>query len=58
MPHLLAMAEFVTKVHAICMKCGNVATYSYRLTNQKDKVVLGESEKYEARCRNCFFEDD
>ncbi len=58
MPYLLAMAEFVTKVHAICIKCGNVATYSYRLTNQKDKVVLGESEKYEARCRNCFFEDD
>lgn len=58
MPNLLAMAEFVTKVHAICMKCGNVATYSYRLTSQKDKVVFGESEKYEARCRNCFFEDD
>ncbi len=53
-PQLIATAEFVTKVHAICMKCGDVASYSYRLSSQKDKVVLGETESYEARCRNCF----
>ena len=58
MPNLMAIAEFVTKVHAICIKCGDLATYSYRLTDQKDKVVLGEKGKYEARCRNCFFEDE
>ncbi len=57
MPHLIATAEFVTKVHAICMKCGDVASYSYRLTSQKEKVVIGETESYEARCRNCFFND-
>jgi len=57
MPALMAQAEFVTKVHAICKKCGAIASYSYRLTGQKDKVVLGENEEYEARCRKCFFED-
>ncbi len=57
MPHLIATAEFVTKVHAICMKCGDVASYSYRLTSQKDQVVLGETDSYQARCRNCFFDE-
>lgn len=56
MPQLLAIAEFVTKVHAICMKCGDLASHSYRLTAAKEKVVLGEKESYEARCRRCFFE--
>lgn len=56
MPQLLAIAEYVTKVHAICMKCGELASYSYRLVEVKDKVVLGEKESYEARCRKCFFE--
>jgi thymidine kinase len=56
MPQLLAIAEYVTKVHAICMKCGDLASYSYRLVEVKDKVVLGEKESYEARCRKCFFE--
>ena len=55
MPNLIATAEFITKVHAICMKCGDIASYSYRLTSEKNKVVLGEAENYEARCRNCFF---
>lgn len=55
MPQLLAIAEYVTKVHAICMKCGDLASYSYRLVEVKDKVVLGEKESYEARCRKCFF---
>lgn len=57
MPQLLAIAEYVTKVHAICMKCGNLASYSFRLTSTKEKVLLGEKDSYEARCRNCFFED-
>ena len=57
MPGLMAIAEFVTKVHAICMQCGELASYSYRLSNQKDQVLLGEQDRYEARCRNCFFND-
>ncbi|GAB3658661.1 thymidine kinase [Echinicola sediminis] len=57
MPQLMAMAEFVTKVHAICMKCGNLASYSFRLSDAKQKVVLGEKDSYEARCRKCFYED-
>ncbi|KEO73034.1 thymidine kinase [Anditalea andensis] len=57
MPQLLAIAEYVTKVHAICMKCGALASYSYRLSEGKDKVMLGEKDIYEARCRRCFYED-
>lgn len=57
MPGLMGIAEFVTKVHAICMKCGGVASYSYRLTTSDQKVLLGEQEAYEARCRHCFYED-
>lgn len=54
MPQLMSMAEYVTKVHAICMVCGEVASYSYRLSGQKERVLLGEADKYEARCRHCF----
>lgn len=54
MPELMAMAEFVTKVHAICMVCGEVASHSYRLTPSKEQVLLGETDSYEARCRRCF----
>jgi thymidine kinase len=57
MPQLMAIAEYVTKVHAICMKCGDLAAFSFRLTSSMDKVVLGEKEAYEARCRKCFLED-
>ncbi|MEQ6121815.1 thymidine kinase [Reichenbachiella sp. MALMAid0571] len=57
MPALMSIAEFVTKVHAICMKCGGVASYSHRLLNSDEKVMLGERETYEARCRNCFYQD-
>lgn len=57
MPRLMAIAEYVTKVHAICMKCGDLAAFSLRLSDAKEKVVLGEKESYEARCRKCFFED-
>jgi thymidine kinase len=54
MPHLLAVAEYITKVHAICPHCGNLATHSYRLIAQSDMVLLGEKESYEPRCRNCY----
>lgn len=54
MPQLLSIANYVTKLHAICMQCGGIASYSYRTTQNKDQVVLGEKEHYEARCRNCF----
>lgn len=57
MPELMALAEYVTKVHAICMKCGQLASFSFRLSNSKEKVVVGEKESYEARCRKCFYED-
>jgi thymidine kinase len=54
MPVLMAIAESVTKVHAVCVRCGNQATYSYRLVPSKEKVLLGEKESYEPRCRICF----
>ncbi|MFD2145183.1 thymidine kinase [Mucilaginibacter antarcticus] len=54
MPTLMAIAESVTKVHAVCMRCGNPALYSYRLVPGKDKVLLGEKESYEPRCRVCY----
>ena len=53
-PALLATAEFVTKVHAICMRCGNLANYSHRIIANETLVVLGEAENYEPLCRNCF----
>ncbi len=53
-PQLLSTAEYVTKVHAICMVCGDVACYSFRLTPTDDQVMLGETSTYEARCRRCF----
>ena len=53
-PALLAKAEYITKVHAICPHCGNLATHSYRLSEETDTVVLGEKDKYEPRCRLCY----
>jgi len=53
-PNLLAVAEYITKVHAICQHCGNLATHSYRLIPEKSQVMLGEKESYEARCRTCY----
>jgi len=53
-PQLLAIAEYLTKVHAICPHCGSLATHSYRLTSETDQVVLGENDKYEPRCRICY----
>jgi thymidine kinase len=54
MPHLLAIAEFVTKTHAICVKCGETANYSQRTFESAELVEVGASGKYEARCRRCF----
>lgn len=56
MPYLMATAEFVTKVHAICAKTGELGSYSFRLSPKKDKVMLGEQQQYEARNRKSFFE--
>ena len=54
MPALLSVAEYITKLHAICSHCGNLATHSYRLVPDADQVMLGEKESYEARCRTCY----
>ncbi|MFT7614393.1 MAG: thymidine kinase [Parvicellaceae bacterium] len=54
MPSLMAQAEFVTKVHAICVQCGNLANHSHRLTDSKDLVLLGQVEEYQPLCRVCF----
>ena len=53
-PHLMAVAEYVTKVHAICMQCGGLAQYSYRYSKKGDQVLLGEKDAYEPRCRSCY----
>jgi len=54
MPFLLAKADYITKLHAICVKCGNIANYSYRKSTQTGQVLLGEKEMYEPRCRYCY----
>jgi thymidine kinase len=54
-PYLLAKAEYITKLHAICVKCGNIANYSYRKGNQSGKLLLGEKDMYEPRCRHCYY---
>jgi|ERR1041385_534446 len=54
MPQLLAIAEYITKTHAICMKCGQPANYSQRTFESEERVAVGASDKYEARCRGCF----
>lgn len=54
MPALLAIAEYVTKVHAICMRCGNLAQYSHRKSNEEQVVLLGEKDIYEPLCRGCY----
>ncbi len=53
-PHLLAIAEYITKTHAICVLCGNPANHTQRITKDTRKVVVGATDVYEARCRNCF----
>lgn len=56
MDELMAIAEYITKVHAICVNCGRIASYSYRRTKSDQTVVLGEKDVYEALCRTCFYE--
>jgi thymidine kinase len=56
-PALLATAEYVTKVHAICVKCGNLANHSHRMAENEKLVMLGETDSYEPLCRNCFVEN-
>jgi len=53
-PNLLAVAEYITKTHAICNVCGNPANHTFRKTRDKDTIVVGTTDIYEARCRNCF----
>ena len=53
-PSLLSIAEYVTKVHAICMRCGNLAQYSFRKSEEAQVVLLGEKDKYEPLCRVCY----
>jgi thymidine kinase len=54
MPHLLAIAEYITKTLAICMVCGNPANHTQRLVASQERVLLGAQGAYEARCRHCF----
>jgi thymidine kinase len=56
MPALMATAEYVTKVHAICVKCGNLAYVSHRLVDGDKQVLLGEKMEYEPLCRDCYHE--
>lgn len=56
MPNLLAIADYITKLHAICMKCGNIANVSFRKVGGENQVMLGEKETYEPRCRKCYHE--
>ena len=54
MPQLLAIAEYVTKVHAICLSCGNLAQFSHRTVGHKEQVMVGAVEEYKPLCRSCF----
>lgn len=58
MPRMMAIADSVTKLNAVCVKCGNPAMYSYRLAPDESQVLLGEKESYEPRCRNCYHAED
>lgn len=54
MPELMAVADYVSKVHAICVRCGNVAQFSHRLSSSEKQVMLGEKNEYEPLCRVCY----
>ena len=56
MPALLSVAEYVTKVHAICVSCGNLAQFSYRFSDESGQVLVGAVERYKPLCRSCFNE--
>ena len=57
-PRLLSVAEYVTKVHAICVKCGNLAHYTHRLSEDEKLIVLGETDIYEPLCRICYAKEN
>ncbi len=57
-PDMLARADYITKLHAICVKCGNIANYSYRKSVEDGQILLGEKELYEPRCRDCFYKEE
>ena len=57
-PGLMTTSEFVTKLHAICVKCGGLASFSFRVKPSSEKILLGATEEYEARCRNCFYAEN
>lgn len=54
MPELMAIADYVSKVHAICMRCGDIAQFSNRLISNEKQILLGEKSEYEPLCRNCY----
>jgi thymidine kinase len=56
-PQLMAIAEYVTKVHAVCMKCGSLANHSFRTVPNSARIVLGEQDSYMPLCRKCFVEE-
>ena len=58
MPAMLSIADYITKVHAICMKCGDIAHFSYRRGLEKNRILLGEKDIYEPRCRTCFYKGE
>lgn len=58
MPNLLSIADYITKLHAICVKCGHIANVSYRKTADGGQVLLGEKDTYEPRCWKCFAEGE
>jgi thymidine kinase len=58
MPVLLSKAEYITKLHAICMQCGQIANYSYRKTGKSGQLLIGNMDIYEPRCRLCFEKGD
>jgi thymidine kinase len=58
MPALLSIADYITKVHAICMKCGDIAHFSYRRGQEKNRILLGEKDIYEPRCRSCYYQGE
>lgn len=57
-PMIMAKAEYVTKLHAICVVCGNLATHSYRHAKEGGQVLIGEKDRYEPRCRQCYHRDN
>lgn len=56
MPKLMAIAEYVTKVHAICVSCGHIANHSHRIVDNQKIILLGETDSYEPLCRDCFYQ--